>query len=86
MGKIRLAAGQQLMDIRLMTNIKHQTVFIRIKHGLNGNRQLYDAQIGRQMAAGFGHTGNQKRTDLRTQKALLLRSEVLKVLMTANFL
>jgi hypothetical protein len=30
--KSRLATGQQLMNIRLVTNIKYQTVFLRIEN------------------------------------------------------
>ena len=41
------------MHIRLVTNIKHQAVFIRIKHGFDGDTQLYHAQIARQVPAGF---------------------------------
>ena len=57
-GKIRLAPGQQLMDIRLMTNIKYQTVLFRVKDGFNGYRQLNNTQVGGNMSAGLGNLFN----------------------------
>ena len=54
MVKIRLASGQHLMDIRLMTYVKHQTVKSCIVDSFNGNCQLNHTQIGCNMAPGFG--------------------------------
>ena len=82
MRKIRPAACQQLMHIRLMTNVKHQAVSIRIKHGLNGDTQLHHAQIASQVTAGFGHAVNQKLSDLIAKPAALAVIEVFEVLMT----
>ena len=61
--KIRLAACQHLMDIRLVSDIKNQTVFHCIKNGLNGHGELHRTQIGGQMAACFGDAGNKKFPD-----------------------
>ena len=41
--KIRLAAGQQLMHIRLMTHVKYQAVNGGIKYRLQSHRQLHHA-------------------------------------------
>ena len=62
--KIRPAAGQQLMDIRLMTHIKNQAVFFCIKNGLDGDAQLHRAQVSGQMAAGLRNGLDQKIPDL----------------------
>ena len=70
-GKIRLAAGQQLMNIRLMTYIKHQTVLSCIKHGLNGNCQLHNASIGCHVAAGSRYIFNKKRPQFTAKKLSL---------------
>ena len=51
--KIRLASGQHLMDIRLVTHIKYQAVFHCIENGLNGDGKLHNTQIGCQMTAGL---------------------------------
>ena len=44
-GKIRLPTGQNLMDLRLMTNVKDQAVDLRIKRGLDGHGQFHNAKI-----------------------------------------
>ena len=44
--KIRPATGQQLMHIRLVTNIKYQAVCFSIKYSLDRHCQLYNTQIG----------------------------------------
>ena len=84
--KIRPAACQQLMHIRLVTNVKHQAVLIRIKHGFNGDTQLHHAQITCQVPTGFGHTVNQKLADFVAKLAALSIIEVQKVLMCVDSL
>ena len=82
--KVRLAAGQQLMDISLMTHIEHQTVLSGIKNGFDGNRQLHNTQIGCQMAAGFCHGGHNEIPDLTTQGGALDISQIHQVCMSPN--
>ena len=82
--KSRLATGQQLMDISLMTHIEHQTVLSGIKNGFNGDGQLHHAQIGRQMAAGLCHRGNNEITDLRCQNRALGIGQLGKIRMSPN--
>ena len=65
--KIRPAARQQLMHVRLVTNVKHQAVSIRIKHGFDSNAQLHHTQITCQVTAGLGDTVNQKLADIITK-------------------
>ena len=61
--KIRLAAGQQLMNIRLMANIENQAVLHGIVNRLNGDAQFNGTQITGQMASGFGYIVNQEFPD-----------------------
>jgi len=84
--KIRPATRQQLMDIRLMTHIKNQAVNIRIKHGLNGNSELYRAQVSREMSTGFADGGNEKLPDLPAQLCSLLIIQANEILVTAYIL
>jgi len=86
MRKIRPAAGQQLMDIRLVTHIENQAVNIRIKHGLNGNSELYRAQVSREMSTGFADGGNEKLPDLPAQLCSLLIIQANEILVTAYIL
>jgi hypothetical protein len=79
MRKIRLASRQQLMDIRLVTYIKYQAIFIGVKYGFNGNRQLYNSQIGGQMPTGFGKALHEKFPDFLTQDSPFLFSQPKKV-------
>ena len=85
-GKIRLASRQQLMDIRLMADIKNQAVLLCIIYGFNGNRKLYNAQVSGQMAAGLCHIFNQKLPDLPAQASLLRLGQVQQVLLAMNIL
>ena len=82
--KVRLAAGQQLMDVSLMTHVEHQAVLSGIKNGLNGDRQLHHAQIGRQMAAGLCHMGNNEIPDLGAQLCTLVGIQPLKIRVSPN--
>ena len=66
--KIRLASGQQLMNIRLMADIEDQTVNIRIKYGFNGHTELHHAQIRGEVSAGRGHMGHNKFPNLITKR------------------
>ena len=86
MVKIRLAAGQQLMDIRLMAYIKNQAVNIRIKHSLDGDSELNNAQITRQMAAGMADRRDKKFPDLPAKFNPFTVSQADQVLVTGNIL
>ena len=45
------ASGDNFMDIGLMTYVKNQLILRRIEYLVQGQRQLYHAQVRRQMAA-----------------------------------
>ena len=84
--KIRLASGQQLMDIRLMTHVENQTVGYGIVYGFDGHRQLHGTQVGGQVAAGLGHMGHQEIPDLRAELGPLAVGEPDQVIVTVNIL
>ena len=84
--KIRLASCQQLMHIRLVSDIKNQAVFHCIKYGLDGNGKLHRTQVGCQMASGFGHTFYQEVPDLPAQLSSLLIIQTNKIIVTADSL
>jgi hypothetical protein len=69
--KARLAAGQQFMHIRLVTNIKNQAVMRCIKHGLDGDRQFHHAQIGRKVSSGLADAIHKKLSDLLAEQLSL---------------
>ena len=58
------AAGQKLMHIGLVSYVKNQSVFGCIKNTVDGDRELHDAQIGRQMAAGRGDLLHQEAANI----------------------
>ena len=62
--KILTAAGEQLMDIGLMTHIEDESVPVRIIYRFQRDAKLHDAQIGGKVAAGLGDAFNQELTDL----------------------
>ena len=82
--KSRLATGQKLMDISLMTHIEHQTVLSGIKNGFNGNGQLHHAQIGRKMAAGLCQVSDYEITDLRRKNGAMEGGELRKIPVSLN--
>ena len=85
-GKIRPAAGQQLMHIRLMSDVKNQAVFFCIEYGFDGDAQLHNAQIAGQMAACPGNTGDQKFPDLCAKLAAFLIIQPQQIIVTVYFL
>ncbi len=84
MRKTRPAACQQLMHIRLVTNVKNQAVLLGIKNGLDGDAQLHHAQISGQMPAGLGNTGDQEFPDLPAKLGQLLGAQRLQVLVAVD--
>ena len=61
------AAGQHLMDVALVADVKHQPVAAGIEYAVDGDRRLHDAEVGGQMAAGFGHMLHQELPQLPAQ-------------------
>ena len=83
-GKIRLATGQQLMDIRLMTNIKNQAVTAGIKYSFQGQGKLHNAQIGGQMASRLCNIVYQEFPDLTAELLPLRLCQADQVIMVMN--
>ena len=50
--KLLPASGNNFMDIGLMTYVKNNLILRRIKNLMQGQSQLYYAQVRRQMSAG----------------------------------
>ena len=50
--KLLPASGNNFMDIGLMTYVENNLIFRRIENLMQGQSQLYHAQVRRQMAAG----------------------------------
>ena len=82
--KSRLATGQQLMDISLMTHIEHQTVLSGIKNGFNGDGQLHHAQIGRQVAAGLRQMSDYEIPDLGCKNGAMKGGELHQIRVSLN--
>ena len=82
--KIRLAASQQLMHIRLMTYIEYQAVFFSIKYSFDRHSQFHNAKIGCQMTAGLRYMFDQKTANLLAQLATLTIIQRQQIFMTIN--
>ena len=64
------------IGVRLVvTYVKDNPVLKGVKYFMQCHRQLNRAQIGRQMAAGFGNTFNQEAADVLAKGSILLRSK-----------
>ena len=59
-GELLPPSGEDLMDVALMAHIKYQPVPGRVEHPVDRHRQLHNAQVGRQMAAGLRNLLNEK--------------------------
>ncbi len=47
--------GEDFVRVGLVAHVPHQAVVRRVKHAVQGDRQLNGAQIGTQVTAGLGH-------------------------------
>ncbi|CAB4773605.1 unannotated protein [freshwater metagenome] len=56
--------GQDFMNIRLVTGIKEDGVFGRVKNPMDRDRQFNHAQVGPEMATTLAHGSNQEFTNL----------------------
>ena len=66
-----LPPRQKLVDIGLVPHVKDQPVHPGIINGLDGYGKLDNAQVPRQVAAGFGDTLYQKFPDLPAKAGFL---------------
>ena len=59
--------GEDFVRVSLMPHVPYHPVMRGIKDIVQRYREFYGAQVGAQMAAGFGHTFQQKGTQLGSQ-------------------
>ena len=52
LGEALAPPGQQLVGVALMADVKQQLVLRKVQHAVQGHRQLHNAEVRRQMAAG----------------------------------
>ena len=84
MVKALLPPGKELMHIRLVPNIEHQSVFCGIKDSLNGHAQLHHTQIGGQVSAGTRYMLDQKGANFPAELGLLLPVQAHQVLVAVD--
>ena len=83
-GKCFFAAGEDFMDIGLVSYIKDKFVFRGVKDPVQRQRQLHHPQVGGQVAAVFGHHINEQLPDLRRQPVHFFRCESFQVQRTVD--
>ena len=71
------AAGENLVDVGLVADVKENLVFGRVEDGMKGQGQLDDAQVGAEMAAGYGERLDQEFADLFCECGHLLIVQLL---------
>ena len=79
-----LAAGQQLVHVRLVAGIEQDPVDRRVEDPVQGDGEFNDAQVRPDMAAIAGHHLDQQVTDLRGQLRQFLGAELLEVAWTRD--
>src|SRR5262249_22001676 len=84
--EVLVAAGQQLVHVRLVPGVEDQLVLGRVEHPVRRDRQLYHTEVRAEVAAGPGHRLHQDIADLRTQEAQLLLGETFEALRAVNAL
>src|SRR5439155_20324350 len=57
-------AGDELVDVGLMARVPDDRVLRAVEYAVQGKRELDDAEVGREMAAGTGGRLDQESTDL----------------------
>ena len=74
-----LAAGEQLVDVRLVAGVEEDLVLRRVEHPVQGDRQLHDAEVRAEVAAGLGDGVDEEGPDLCGQLVKLLRAETVQI-------
>lgn len=72
------AAGQQLVDIALVTDVKDDVIVRSGENPVQGKGQLHHAKVGGQMAAVGGHFLDQIGAQLRSQRRQLILGQRLR--------
>jgi hypothetical protein len=84
--KIFSSSREDLVGVALMPHVKNQPIPPGIIDPMQGDCQLHDAQIGRQMAAGFGYAPDQAFPDLGAQRLQSVLRQFFYVFRTIDFL
>jgi hypothetical protein len=59
-----LAAGEQLVHVRLVPGVEDDRVARRVEHAVDGDRRLHHSEVRAQVPAGLGDVGDQERPHL----------------------
>ena len=78
MGEV-LSAGEQLVDVGLVTGVEDDGVPRRAEGAVQGDRQLHDTEVGTQVAAGARHRGDEVAADLGRERHQLVAGEAVEV-------
>ena len=73
------AAGEDFVDVGLVAYVKEDLVVGRIEDRMQGQSELDHAEIGAEMAAGFGESLNEEFADFVGERGHLRGSEALYV-------
>ena len=79
-GKTIHPAGQNLMHIGLVADVKNDAIFFRVKSIVYGNGQLHHAEIGGEMAARLRDVLQQKVADLGRKPIELRKIHLAQIL------
>ena len=82
--KTILSPGQQLVHVGLMPDVKYQPILRSVEHTVNGHRELYDPEIGGEVAARLRHVLHQKLPDLLAQQLKLRVVKTAQLLRRSN--
>ena len=77
----REPSGQHLVHVGLVAGVEDDRVARRVEHAVDGQRQLDDAEVGAEMAAGARDGAHERVPDLRGQRGqlrLVERTQILR--------
>ena len=74
-GEVGLAAGEQLVHIRLVAGVPDDPVDGRVEGPVQGDGELDDAEVGAEVAAADGHRLDEEVPDLGGQLGELVAAE-----------
>ncbi len=75
-GEVVLAAGEQLVHVRLVAGVPDDPVDGRVEGPVQGDGELDDAEVGAEVAASDGHRPDQEVPDLGGQLGELVAAEL----------
>ena len=62
--EVLAAAGEDLVDVGLVADVEEDLVLGRVENGVKGESELDDAEVGAEVAAGFGESLDEEFADL----------------------